>query len=931
VVVGDVGGGTRQEQLALGDTPNIAARLQGLAAPNTLVISAATFHLLGGFFACQPLGIPFLKGLTQPLAAYRVLYESMARSRLEAASSTGWTPLVGRTQEIGVLQERWAQVKEGRGQVVLLSGEAGIGKSRLAQVLKEQVAAEPQAWLTPCQCSPYHQHTALYPMIDLLERVVLQFDREETPPQKVSKLEGFLVQYGLPLAEALPLFTSLLSLPLPADYPPLTVTPEPQKQQTLHALLTILLRIAAQQPVLFVMEDLHWVDPTTLELLSLLIEQGPTARILTLLTFRPDLRPPWIGHAHLTQVTLLRLPPDQAAEMSGRVAHGKGLPPEVVEQVVAKTDGVPLFVEELTKMVLESGLLEEVNGRYELTRPLPPLAIPATLHDSLMARLDRLATVKTVAQLGATIGRTFTYEVLHAVASLDEAALQHGLRQLVEAELVYQRGAGPQATYQFKHALIQDAAYQSLLRSTRQQYHQRIAQVVAAQFPETAETQPELLAHHYTEAGCHAQAIPYWQQAGHRAVRRSAYREAAACYEQALEALQQLPGGREAPVEAIDLRLHLRNVLLPLGEQERILEHLRVAATLAEAVQDQPRLGWVTIYMTSCYYNLGQPEHAIETGERALAMAKTLGDVALHVQAAYYLGLAYHLLGHYRQAVDLLGISIAVLEGGLVYERFGLPYLPSVFSRTWLVWCLAELGAFDEGSAIGQDALRIAEASAQPWDLLAAWRGVGLRALGQGDIQVALPVLERCLDLCQTWEIAGWFAIIAAQLGYTYALAGRMRDALSLLEQALGQGAAKPSVYHARLLGYLSEVYLLDGRPEDALPHAMRALELAHARKERGFQAYALRLVGDIAAQHEPRNVEQAAADYHRALALAEELGMRPLQAHCHRGLGTLYATTGQREQARAALSAAVDLYQAMAMTFWLPETEVALAQVEGH
>ena len=367
VVVGEVGGGTRQEQLALGETPNLAARLQGIAAPNTLVISAATFQLLGGFFACQPLGTPLLKGQAQPLAVYRVLYESMARSRLEAAGSTGWTPLVGREQEIGLLLERWAQVKEGMGQVVLLSGEAGIGKSRLVQVLTEQVAAEPQAWLTPCQCSPYHQHTALYPLIDLLERVALRFDREESPQQKLGKLEGFLVQYGLPLAEAVPLFAALLSLPLPADYAPLTLSPEQQKQQTLHALLTILLRIAAQQPVLFVMEDLHWVDPSTLELLSLLVDQGPTARILTLFTFRPDFPPPWTGRAHLTQVTVHRLPRRQAVEVIRQVAHGKALPPEVVEQIVAKTDGVPLFVEELTKMVLESGLLQERDERYALT------------------------------------------------------------------------------------------------------------------------------------------------------------------------------------------------------------------------------------------------------------------------------------------------------------------------------------------------------------------------------------------------------------------------------------------------------------------------------------------------------------------------------------------------------------------------------------
>src|SRR5262245_51054454 len=346
VVVGDMGGGARQEQLALGETPNLAARLQGIAVPNTLVISAATLPLLGGFFAYQSLGTPLLRGFAQPLEVYQVLYERMARSRLEAVGSAGLTPLVGREQEVGLLLERWAQVKDGLGQVVLLSGEAGIGKSRLVQVLKEHVATEPQAWLTPCQCSPYHQNSALYPMIDLLERVVLQFDRAESPQQKLSKLEGFLVQYGLPLVEVVPLFAALLSLPLTADYAPLMMSPERQKQQTLHALLTILLRIAAQQPVLLVMEDLHWVDPSTLELLTLLVDQGPTARILTPFTYRPDFSPPWTGRSHLTQVMLHRLTRRQVTEMVGRLAHGKALPDAVVKQVVAKTDGVPLFVEE---------------------------------------------------------------------------------------------------------------------------------------------------------------------------------------------------------------------------------------------------------------------------------------------------------------------------------------------------------------------------------------------------------------------------------------------------------------------------------------------------------------------------------------------------------------------------------------------------------
>jgi predicted ATPase len=442
-VVGEVGGGTRQEQLALGETPNVAARLHGIAAPNTLVISATAFQLLGGLFTYKSLGTPLLKGLSQPLEVYQVRHESTARTRLEAAGSTGLTPLVGRKPEVALLLERWAQVKDGLGQVVLLSGEAGIGKWRLVQLLTAHVATEPQAWLTPCQCSPYHQNTALYPMIDLLERVVVRFEREESPEQKLRKLEGHLVQYGLPLAEAVPLHAALLSIPLTDDYAPLTMSPEQHKQKTLQALLTTLLRIAAQQPVLLVMEDLHWVDPSTLEFLSLLVDQGPTARILTLLTFRPDFSPPWTGRSHLTQVTLPRLPRLQAMEMTDRVAHGRALPPEVLEQIVAKTDGGPLFVEELTKIVLESGLLQERAKRYELTGTLPPPAIPAMLHDSLMARLDRLAAVKAMAQLGATLGQEFSYELLQAVSPWDEGTLQQGLHQLVAAEFLYQRGVPP--------------------------------------------------------------------------------------------------------------------------------------------------------------------------------------------------------------------------------------------------------------------------------------------------------------------------------------------------------------------------------------------------------------------------------------------------------------------------------------------------------
>ena len=516
VVVGTLGGGSRHEHLALGETPNIAARLQSLAAPNTVVISAATQQLVQGLFTCWEMHTPALKGVAQPLAVYHVRDVSEAQSRFEVAVTRGLTPLVGREEEMGLLRRRWEQAAEGHGQVVLLSGEAGIGKSRLVQELREHVGSAGAARLT-WRCSPYAQHSALYPLIEHLQRF-LQWQREDTPETRLAKLERKLQAYHLPLHDVMPLFAALLSLPPPAPYPPLALSPQQQQQQTQAALLAWLLEDVERQPTLLVCEDLHWADASTLEWLGLLIEQAPTAHLLTLLTCRPEFRAPWANRSHLTQLTLSRFTRPQGEAMVTRVASGKTLPGEVLQQIVARTDGVPLFVEELTKMVLESGLLQEREDHYVLTGPLPPLAIPTTLHDSLMARLDRLATVREVAQLGATLGREFTYELLQAVWPLDEETLQRGLRRFVDAELIYQRGVPPQARYVFKHALIQEAAYQTLLKSTRQRYHQQIAQVLETRFPDTVKTQPELLAHHYTEAGFNAKAMGYWRRAGQRAL-----------------------------------------------------------------------------------------------------------------------------------------------------------------------------------------------------------------------------------------------------------------------------------------------------------------------------------------------------------------------------------------------------------------------------
>jgi predicted ATPase/class 3 adenylate cyclase len=907
VVVGDVGEGARQEQLALGETPNVAARLQGIAAPNTLVISAATFQLLGGFFACQPLGTPLLKGLAQPLEVYRVLYESIARSRLEAAGSTGLTPLVGREQEIGLLRERWAQVKDGFGQVVLLSGEAGIGKSRLVQVLKEQLAAEPQAWLTPCQCSPYYQHSALYPLIELLERVVLCFEREESLPQKLGKLEGFLVQYGLPLAEVVPLFAALLSLPLTAEYAPLTLSPEQQKQQTLHTLLTILLRIAAKQPVLFVMEDLHWVDPSTLEFLSLLVDQGPTARILALCTFRPDFSPPWTGRSHCTQMTVHRLPRQQAAEVIRQVAHGKALPPEVVEQIVAKTDGVPLFVEELTKMVLESGLLQEREDRYALTGPLPPLAIPATLHDSLMARLDRLETVKAMAQLGATLGREFSYDLLQAVSVWDEGTLRRGLHQLVEAEILHQRGLPPQVTYLFKHALIQEAAYQSLLKSRRQQLHQRIAQVLEAQFPVIVETQPELVAQHYTAAGLPAQALPYWQRAGERAIQRSAHVEAISHLTTALELLHTLP---ETPAR-VQQELTLQHTLgVPLlstkgfaaPEVERAYAR---AYALCQQIGDTREIFPVLFGLCEYYEVLGNLQTACELAEQLLTLAQRHDDPALRLQGHRALGDSLFWRGQLVAARAHLEQGIALYDSqqhrahALLYGQD-----PGIGCRVYAALVLWRLGYPAQALQRVHKALTLARELAHPFSLaLALSYAAGVSRLRR-EWPASQAHTETLLALATEQGFAFWVASGTMLRGAALAAQGQGEAGIAEIRQGLAAWRATGAEVNVPgFLAMLATAYGDVGQPEAGLPLLDEALALGDKNDEHANEAEVYRVKGELLLMLSAEHQAEAAACYHQAIALARRQQAKSWELRAAMSLARLWQQQGKRTEARELLA----------------------------
>ena len=829
VVVGEMGSQGRQEQLALGEVPNVCARIQGLAVPNTVAISAATYRLVQGYFDCQDLGAQTLRGVAEPLHVYRVLQASRARGRLDVAMTRGLTPLVGRESEVTLLLERWAEVKAGHGHVVLLTGDAGIGKSRLVQMLKEHVATEPHVrW--ECRSLPYYQNTALYPLTDLFQRV-LQWQQHETPDEKFGKLEQMLSQYRLPLEETVPLFAPLLSLPLPENrYPLLQLSPQRQRQKTLETIVALLLEQTEHHPVLFIVEDLHWTDPTTLELLSLVLDQTPTASLLVLLTCRPHFQPTWHHRSYLAEMTLNRLSRNQIEWITTQVAGGKILPPEVMQQIVEKTDGVPLFVEEMTKALLESGHLKETDGHYELTGSFSPLAIPATLQDSLMARLDHLVTAKAVAQYAAVIGRQFSYTWLQAFSQLDEATLQRELGRLVEAEIVYQRGVPPQSTYVFKHALIQDTAYESLLKSTRQYYHQRIAQVVEEQFPETAETQPELLAHHYTEAGLTEKAVHYWYHTGQSAIERSAYVEAISHLTTGLELLKTLPEAPERLQREVDMHIALGASLIAAKgyTAPEVGETYTYARQLCHHLEDPYQLFPVLRGLWRYYLVRTEYQTAYELGEQLLTLAQQAQDPVMLLASRRVLGNTLFFLGAVATAQTHFAQGIALYDP---QQHRASVFLygddEGVICHSLAAWTLWYLGYPDQGLARNDEAVTLAQQIVHPYSLCYALSIAAVFHQFRREVRAVQERGEAAIILAQEQGFPSWMAQGAILRGWVLAQQGQAQEGIEQIRQGLtawratGGEQARPYI-----LALLAEAYGTIAQPESGLTVLAEALTL---------------------------------------------------------------------------------------------------------
>jgi class 3 adenylate cyclase/tetratricopeptide (TPR) repeat protein len=914
VVVGDlIGQGAAQEQAVVGETPNLAARLQSLAEPGTVVIAPSTRRLTSGLFDYEDLGTFEIKGFAAPVLTSRVLRESAAESRFEALRATA-TPLVGRDEELALLERRWRQATRGEGSIVLLSGEPGIGKSRLAQTLVERLSGEPYTRLRSF-CSPHHQDHALYPIITQLERAA-GFRREDTADERLNKLEAVLAQATNDLGEAVPLLAALLSLPAGGRCPPLDLTPQKKKERTLRALVAQVEGLAAQQPVLLLFEDAQWSDPTSLELYDIIIDRVPELRVLLIVTFRPEFAAPWTGRPHVTSLGLNRLAPRQRAEMITGVTAGKALPKEVAEQIVERTDGVPLFVEELTKAVVESGMLTDMGDRYSATGPVTPLAIPASLQASLLARLDRLAPVREVAQIGAALGRQFSHELIGAVAvpgsgrpgpGMTPRQLDDALAQLVGAELIYRRGIPPDADYTFKHALVQDAAYSTLLRSRRQQLHAHIAAALEDRFPEIVAAQPALLAHHCTEAGLTEKAIAHWLAAGRQAWGRSMLAEAVALLGRGLALIRSLPDTDWRREHEFDLQIALGQALVASrGWGTPELVEVRVRARQLALALNRPRALLFDLWgQFSDHWAQVDLRRMRRLAAELRELGDTAGDALMQMMSCQAGGMTCFHLGEFAAGRVFLEKALALYDPAYqpsVSEL--LSHDARVFLRIYSSWLLAALGHLDQALFQRDAALNEARLLSHPPTLAialgaAGWTTGSFLRLEPGSL---LQCSDEQMAFATEHGLGFDRAIGLVFRGWSLAALGRADEGIPLIEAGVaGWHELGFRVHRPWLLALLGDACRMAGQRQAALAHLAKAQDLAEATEERYFQAETLRLRGEVLLA--TGDQEAAEASYREAMAIAQRQSAKFWELCAAMSVARLWRDQGKRVAAHALLA----------------------------
>lgn len=950
VVVGQMGGGGRHEQLALGETPNIAARLEGLAAPNGVVISPVTARIVANSFTLETMGPQTLKGLAAPMEAWRVvgLRDRHPEPTEGVASGQGAELLVGRDEESGLLRRRWEQSKDGLGQVVLVSGEAGIGKSVLVEGLRAQARAEGATRIT-FRASPYHTNSALYCVSSYLEQTLQSAPGEDTPIL-VTKLEARLQLLGLPLQEMMPLFAALLSILLPVErYTPLVLTPQQQKQQTLDALVAWLTAEAERQPVVATWEDLHWADPTTLELLGLLINEAPTLSILHVLTYRPVFRPTWSPQSHMTPIVLARLERGQVKALIALRAQGKMLPAEVVEHIISKTDGVPLYVEEITIMLLRSALLREEADRYVLAGPLNSAAIPDTLQDALMARLDQFKMAKEVAQLGAVLGREFAYAVLLAIGERDETGLQEGLEQLVKSELLHQRGRGTRAKFTFKHALLQDAAYASLLKSSRQLHHQRIAEVLEAQFPEMVDTQPELLAHHYGMCGNATKAVEYSTRAGQKAARQSANEEAINHLSSALSWLASFPQTVDRDRQELALLLRLGASLMATKgfSAVEVDEAYTRAQALSLRVGEPLQVSQVVFGLWAPRAARGDHAAALVLGEQFLpfAQAQQLSTAALVVNAV--VGTTMLWRGRLDFAQEYLELALAARDveqhGDLAFLVGQDPGLMALGEAAGALWYR---GYPDQALDRAREVLAAAKALDHPFTLVAALRAIAFVHLCRREGDAAYADTEALLTLSRELGFVWWVGMGAGLQGAAIVERAAKSRALDQAEAGslqIEEGLAVvrsmgAEVFVPKLLCAQARALVQRGATEPGLAVIADALAMVEKNDERWDEAELYRLKGELLLQKEGERTAsgssltgpptEAEACFLKSIDIARSQRAKSLELRVTTCLARYWLLRGKAKAAHEMLSEIYDWFTEGFDTIDLLEAKGLLAEI---
>ena len=777
VVVGEQAGVGDQSKLAVGSTPNLAARLQGLAAADQIVVAASTRRLIGNAFELTDLGEHELKGISEPVRAWRVVAVGEAASRFEASHGEQLTPLVGREHETAMLLERWALAQDGEGQVVLLSGEPGIGKSRILSALHERLADQGVGTLR-FQCSPYHVNSSFYPIIDNFERA-LKFGSDAPAESKLDKLERLMVgQYRRPLSDVR-FVASLLSISYESRYEATSITPQKHKEETLRVLVDIVEAAARERPTVMLYEDLHWADPSTLETLDLLIDRVRSISLLVVLTHRPEFQPKWGRHGHVTALNLSKLTRAQSSAIVSKLTNGRALPADLLERILAKTDGVPLYVEELTKTILESGELKKDAGdHYDYAGAARSVTIPATLKDSLMARLDRLFPVKELAQIGAVMGRQFSHELLAAVSVIPEPQLTQGLDKLVASELVFRRGTGPNATYLFKHALVQDAAYDSLLKTKRQQLHAQIAEAIRTRFPDRVDAEPELLAHHYTEGSEFENAVRYWRLAAERAAARFATAEAIAHARKGLTTVAHMPTGIERVNHELALHISLITSLRLADRLDEALEQLDQAASLAAHNELIVELSRIHHWRGNIYFPLGKIDECLSEHQAALQLARQANSTEDEARALGGLTDGYYMRGRMRSAYEHVErcIELCRAHGFAAIET---AYLP-MRAHTHMYGL-----RFAEALEDSRSAVEMAAKAGQPRAAIIALNASTIILIDRHDFTMAEEHARTALELAERIGARRFLPVSNNTLARVRLHAGDRAGALDLLETGL--------------------------------------------------------------------------------------------------------------------------------------------------